>query len=87
MATLALIQGVVNTFVIFLSRAFGTLLDNALAGSRDSERRDPAPSILSLSSCCRLRSSFPPTSSSCGSRGNENSAQTLVARNLRAQVI
>jgi heat shock protein HtpX len=41
MVTLALIQGVVNTFVIFLSRALGTLLDNALGGSRDRERRGP----------------------------------------------
>jgi heat shock protein HtpX len=43
MVTLALIQGVVNTFVIFLSRALGTLLDNALGGSRDRERRGPGP--------------------------------------------
>jgi len=43
MVTLALIQGVVNTFVIFLSRALGTLLDSALGGSRDSERRGPGP--------------------------------------------
>jgi heat shock protein HtpX len=34
MVTRALIQGVVNTFVIFLSRALGTLLDSALAGPR-----------------------------------------------------
>jgi heat shock protein HtpX len=43
MVTLALIQGVVNTFVIFLSRALGTLLDSAIGGSRDSERRGPGP--------------------------------------------
>ena len=43
MVTLALIQGVVNTFVIFLSRALGSLLDNALGGSRDRERRGPGP--------------------------------------------
>ncbi len=43
MVTLALIQGVVNTFVIFLSRVIGTLLDSALGGSRDGERRGPGP--------------------------------------------
>jgi heat shock protein HtpX len=43
MVTLALIQGVVNTFVIFLSRALGTLLDNALSGSGDRQRRGPGP--------------------------------------------
>jgi heat shock protein HtpX len=43
MVTLAMIQGVVNTFVIFLSRALGTLLDSTLGGSRDNERRGPGP--------------------------------------------
>jgi len=42
MVTLALIQGVVNTFVIFLSRALGSLLDSALGGRQD-ERRGPGP--------------------------------------------
>lgn len=44
MVTLALIQGVVNTFVIFLARVLGTLLDSALTGgSRGAERRGPGP--------------------------------------------
>jgi heat shock protein HtpX len=43
MVTLALIQGVVNTFVIFLSRALGTVLDNAIGGARDRERQGPGP--------------------------------------------
>jgi heat shock protein HtpX len=43
MVTLALLQGVVNTFVIFLARVLGTLLDSLLAGSRDEERRGPGP--------------------------------------------
>ena len=43
MVTLALIQGVVNTFVIFLARVFGTLLDSMLSGSRTEERRGPGP--------------------------------------------
>ena len=42
MVTLALIQGVVNTFVIFLSRAIGSVIDNALRGSQE-ERRGPGP--------------------------------------------
>lgn len=36
MVTLTLIQGVVNTFVIFLSRIIGGIVDRALAGNRDS---------------------------------------------------
>ena len=42
MVTLALIQGVVNTFVIFLSRAIGSVLDSALRGSQ-AQRRGPGP--------------------------------------------
>lgn len=37
MVTLTLIQGTLNTFVVFLSRLFGYMLDNAL--SRDGEGR------------------------------------------------
>jgi heat shock protein HtpX len=36
MVTLALIQGVVNTFVMFLARVLGSLIDNAISGNRDS---------------------------------------------------
>ena len=36
MVTLTLIQGVLNTFVIFLSRIVGSLVDGALRGGRDS---------------------------------------------------
>ena len=43
MVTLALLQGVVNTFVIFLARVFGTVLDGAIGGSRGGERRGPGP--------------------------------------------
>src|SRR5579863_3028896 len=35
MVTLALIQGVVNTFVMFLARVLGSLIDGALQGGRD----------------------------------------------------
>ncbi|HYL23821.1 MAG TPA: protease HtpX [Burkholderiales bacterium] len=44
MVTLALIQGVVNTFVIFLARIIGTLLDGALGtGRADEHRRGTGP--------------------------------------------
>jgi heat shock protein HtpX len=38
MVTMALIQGVLNTFVMFLARVIGGLIDSALAGDRDSNR-------------------------------------------------
>ena len=38
MVTMALIQGVLNTFVIFLSRVVGRVLDAALSGTRDDSR-------------------------------------------------
>jgi len=37
MVTMGLIQGVLNTFVIFFARIIGTLVDNALSGNRNSE--------------------------------------------------
>jgi heat shock protein HtpX len=39
MVTLTLLQGVLNTFVFFLSRIVGSLVDSALRG-RDEERRE-----------------------------------------------
>lgn len=36
MVTMGLIQGVLNTFVIFLARVIGSVVDNALSGNRDS---------------------------------------------------
>jgi len=35
MVTLTLIQGVVNTFVIFLARVIGSIVDRALSGNRE----------------------------------------------------
>lgn len=35
MVTMTLIQGVMNTFVVFLSRAIGTVVDSAMRGQRD----------------------------------------------------
>jgi len=41
MVTLTLIQGVVNTFVIFLSRIIGNIIDRALSGNRDRGGNGP----------------------------------------------
>jgi heat shock protein HtpX len=38
MVTLALIQGVLNTFVMFLARVIGGIIDSALSGDRDDDR-------------------------------------------------
>jgi heat shock protein HtpX len=38
MVTLALIQGVLNTFVMFLARIIGGVIDGALSGGRDDNR-------------------------------------------------
>ena len=46
MVTLTLIQGVVNTFVIFLSRIVGNIVDRSM--SRDSDGRGPAYFITVL---------------------------------------
>jgi len=37
MVTLALIQGVLNTFVMFLARVLGSIIDGALRGDRDRD--------------------------------------------------
>lgn len=39
MVTLTLLQGVLNTFVFFFSHVIGRLIDGALRGERDEERR------------------------------------------------
>jgi len=39
MVTLALIQGVLNTFVMFLARVIGGVIDGAMSGNRDGESR------------------------------------------------
>lgn len=38
MVTLTLIQGVLNTFVIFASRVLGRVIDSMISGNRDSDR-------------------------------------------------
>jgi len=39
MVTLTLLQGVLNTFVFFFSHVIGRLIDSALRGERDDDRR------------------------------------------------
>ncbi len=39
MVTMALIQGVLNTFVMFLARIIGGVIDGAMQGGRDGEQR------------------------------------------------
>jgi heat shock protein HtpX len=41
MVTLTLLQGVLNTFVIFMARVVGGLVDSMLRGGRDEERSGP----------------------------------------------
>ena len=52
MVTLALVQGVVNTFVVFLSRIVGHAVDRALSGSE--ERRGPGLGYYATSLVCEL---------------------------------
>ncbi|HTE40276.1 MAG TPA: protease HtpX [Steroidobacteraceae bacterium] len=47
MVTLTLIQGVVNTFVIFLSRIIGGIIDNMVSGNRD-RRSGPGPFYFAI---------------------------------------
>lgn len=43
MVTMALLQGVLNTFVIFLARVFGTVIDSVLRGNQRDQRYGPGP--------------------------------------------
>ncbi len=45
MVTMTLVQGVVNTFSMFLARVLAWGVSQALAGNRDSENRGPSPMI------------------------------------------
>lgn len=48
MVTMTLLQGVVNTFTMFLARVFAWAASQALAGNRDGEDRGPNPAIQYL---------------------------------------
>jgi heat shock protein HtpX len=57
MVTLALIQGVVNTFVVFLSRIIGSLVDSALRGPND-QRSGPGIGFFVASLVSQVLLSF-----------------------------
>jgi heat shock protein HtpX len=65
MVTLTLIQGVVNTFVIFIARVVGWLVDSAAAQGRRRSSRDRASATLSPSWSATSSSASWPASSSC----------------------
>lgn len=52
MVTMALLQGVLNTFVIVLARVVGGIIDSALSGNRDSGRGLPSTSLCSCWRWC-----------------------------------
>lgn len=54
MVTLTLIQGVVNTFVVFLSRVVGYFVDAALSGRRDSDDYRPGIGYTITTVVCEL---------------------------------
>jgi heat shock protein HtpX len=57
MVTLALIQGVVNTFVVFLARIIGSLVDSALRGP-NAERSGPGIGYFVVSMIAEVLLSF-----------------------------
>ena len=75
MVTLTLIQGVVNTFVIFLSRVIGMLIDNAWR-KNDEESHGPGMVTTSAPSYWRSCLASWPASSWPGSAVSANSAPT-----------
>ncbi len=84
MVTLTLIQGVVNTFVIFLSRILGNLVDRTLFGGRDREERGNGPayfiSVIVFGDGAGLPREH---DRRCGSRGIASSVRTTAARSCR----
>lgn len=48
MVTMTLIQGVVNTFVVFISRLVGSVIDGALSQGRESRGRGPGYMISTV---------------------------------------
>jgi len=51
MVTLTLIQGVLNTFVFFLSRIIGFIVDNALSGNNERRRGSGAGYMITVIVC------------------------------------
>jgi heat shock protein HtpX len=48
MVTLTLVQGVVNTFVIYLSRVLGAVIDQAISGRRDDGGYSPGLGFFAI---------------------------------------
>ena len=80
MVTMTLLQGVVNTFVIFLSRIVGTIVDRTVF--RTERGTGPASSSPSWSARSCSESSL--RSSSRGSRAGASSAPTRAPRSISA---
>jgi heat shock protein HtpX len=63
MVTMTLIQGVMNTFVVFLSRVIGYAVDSFLRRGSDEQLRAPASATGSPPSCwTSCSASWPPSS-------------------------
>jgi Zn-dependent protease with chaperone function len=84
MVTLALIQGVVNTFVIFLRVLLARCSTTHSAARATSSDGGRDRSISSSSLCCRSCLGSSPTWSLCGSRDDGNSALMRAVQNLPA---
>ena len=54
MVTMTLIQGVTNTFVVFLARVVGFFVDNMLLKNSDSERRGPGIGYMITVFVCEI---------------------------------
>jgi len=54
MVTMTLIQGVVNTFVVFLARVVGFFVDNMLLKNNDNERRGPGIGYMVTVFVCEI---------------------------------
>ena len=81
MVTLTLIQGVVNTFVVFFSRIAG----HSSIGSSSRPSAGTAPATGSSRSSRSSSSASSPRSSSAGSRASASSAQTPAAPSTPAR--
>ena len=79
MVTMTLIQGVMNTFVVFLSRVIGYAVDGLLR--KEGEAPVPASATTSAPSCSTSCSGLPLPSLWPGSRATASSAPTRARRN------
>lgn len=82
MVTLALIQGVVNTFVMFFARIIGNFVDKVIF--KNEEGQGIAYYVATI--FAELVLGIWPAPSSCGSRANANSALTKPVHNWPARL-